>query len=250
MRRRNSLRFRKGGSRWISVILNCGYFTLVMCLCSAVGTPAVGQEVDSVRVRAQMQVEQQLMIEHIAQQVARAVLAGDDSLTVDQMVLVERVSSQLVQDMELFQAQKQQEAKVREESKELIKSIVLNVAKGIAIVIALLVLREIIGSIGKGVRAESEFSPLGVLITTRTEEKARDLGKKLVEEGLASGGTITPSVRSIYRRDDGVREAAEAMVFLKTTNAQLSDLIGRADELGEGSAPEIVAISRSMMPDC
>lgn len=235
------------GSRWMDVILNIGRIALVISLLVALGSPAAGQEVDSARVRAQIAFEQQLEIEHVAQQVARAIMEQEGSLTADQMVLVERVTSQLVQDMKLFQAQQQQEAKVNAEREELIKSIVLHVAKGIAIIIALLVLRAIIGAIGKGVRSESADTPMGVLIATRTEEKARDLGKKLVEEGLASGGTITPSIRSIYRREDGVREAAEAMVFLKTTNAQLSDLIGRADELGGEGVPEIVAISRSMM---
>jgi|GEM_PF-4371300 len=220
---------------------------LVLFLLVIMSASTMGQEVDSVRIRAQMQVEQQLMVEHVVQQVARALLAEEDSLTADQMALVERVSSQLVQEIEHFETH---EKRQKEERDELITSIVLNVAKGIAIVIALLVLRAVIGAIGRGVRAESGDTLMAVLVTTRTEEEAHNLGKKLVEEGLASGGTITPSIHSIYRQEDGVREAAEAMVFLKTTNAQLSDLIGRADELGGESVPEIVAISRSMMPGC
>ena len=53
-----------------------------------------------------------------------------------------------------------EEAKKRksEEREQLITSIVLNVAKGVAIVIALLVLRAIIGAIGRGVAREEEIA--------------------------------------------------------------------------------------------
>ena len=124
----------------------------------------------------------------------------------------------------------------------------LNVAKVIAIIIALLVLRAIIGAIGRGVtRKKNKAAPLGVLITARTEKKAREIGNKLVEEDLATSGTVTPSVQSIYRRQDGVKEASEAMVLLKTAYAELPDLIVRVEELGGENIPEIISLSRSIV---
>ena len=51
-----------------------------------------------------------------------------------------------------------EEKKQAEERDELITSIVLNVGKGIAIIIALLVLRAIIGAIGRGVAREEEIA--------------------------------------------------------------------------------------------
>ncbi len=201
--------------------------------------PAGGQERDG--VQAQVQIEQ---VEAIARHVARAVLTTGDSLTAEQEALVKRLTLQLAADVAFLEDQKQRAEKVREERNEAIRNTASYIAKGIAILIALLVLWSILRAIGKGVRAESGDAPLGVLIATRTEAQARKFGTTLVEENLATGGTVAPSIRSIYRREDGIREASEAMVFLKTTHAQLRDLIGRADELGGGKTLELVAISR------
>lgn len=64
----------------------------------------------------------------------------------------------------------------QEERNELIMSIVLNVAKGIAIVIALLVLRAIIGAIGRGVAREEEIA-----MEAQRELAADDAGEELPE---------------------------------------------------------------------
>ena len=124
--------------------------------------------------------------------------------------------------------------RVRRERDASIRNIASQVAKGIAVLIALLILWAIFRVIRRGVGAEQGDDPLGVLIAMRTEARAQELGKTLVEENLAMGGTVAPSIRSIYRREDGVREAAEAMVFLKTTRAQLSHLIGPSRGIGWG----------------
>lgn len=181
-------------------------------------------------------------LESIARHVARAVLAEGDSLTAEQVAWVERVTAQLAEDAAFLDEQKQRLEDVRRERDASIRNIASQVAKGIAVLIALLVLWAIFRVIRRGIRAEQGDDPLGVLIAMRTEAQAQRLGKTLVEENLATGGTVAPSIRSIYRREDGVREAAEAMVFLKTTRAQLSHLIGRAEELGRGKTPELVVI--------
>ena len=181
-------------------------------------------------------------LESIARHVARAVLAEGDSLTAEQVAWVERMTAQLAEDVVFLNEQKQRLEEVRMERDAAIRNIASQVAKGIAVLIALLVLWGIFRVIRRGVGAESGEDPLGVLIATRTEARAQRLGKALVEENLAMGGTVAPSIRSIYRREDGVREAAEAMVFLKTTRAHLSDLMDRVEELGGGKTPELVVI--------
>ena len=181
-------------------------------------------------------------LESIARHVAQAILAEGDSLTSEQVAWVERMTAQLAEDVVFLDEQKQRLEEVRRERDESIRNIASQVAKGIAVLIALLVLWAIFRVIRRGVGAEQGDDPLGVLIAMRTETRAQKLGKALVEENLATGGTVAPSIRSIYRREDGVREAAEAMVFLKTTRAQLGGLIGRAEELSGGKTPEIVVI--------
>ena len=59
-----------------------------------------------------------------------------------------------IQDLRVVAEQKRQKV----ERDELVTSIVLNVAKGIAIIVALLVLRAIIGAIGRGVAREEEIA--------------------------------------------------------------------------------------------
>ena len=181
-------------------------------------------------------------LESIARHVAQAVLAEGDSLTAEQVAWVERMTVQLAEDAAFLDEQKQRLEEVRMERDASIRNIASQVAKGIGVLIALLVLWAIFRVFRKGLRAEQGDDPLGVLIAMRTEARAQKLGEALVEENLATGGTVAPSIRSIYRREDGVREAAEAMVFLKTTRAQLSDLMDRAEELGGGKTPELVVI--------
>ncbi|MYC14757.1 MAG: divalent-cation tolerance protein CutA [Gemmatimonadetes bacterium] len=181
-------------------------------------------------------------LESIARHVAQAVLAEGDSLTAEQVAWVERMTAQLAEDVVFLDEQKQRLEEMRRERDASIRNIANQIAKGIGVLIALLVLWAIFRVFRRGLRAESGDDPLGVLIAMRTEARAQKLGEMLVKENLATGGTVAPSVRSIYRREDGVREAAEAMVFLKTTRAQLSSLMDRAEELGGGKTPELVVI--------
>lgn len=181
-------------------------------------------------------------LESIARHVARAVLAEGDSLTAEQVAWVERMTAQLAEDVVFLDEQKQRLEEMRRERDASIRNIASQIAKGIGVLIALLVLWAIFRVFRRGLRAESGDDPLGVLIAMRTEAQAQKLGEVLVKENLATGGTVAPSVRSIYRREDGVREAAEAMVFLKTTRAQSSNLMDRAEELGGGKTPELVVI--------
>ena len=66
--------------------------------------------------------------------------------------------------------------KADEETKELIMTIVFQVAKGIAIVVALLILRAIIGAIGRGVAREEEIA-----MEAQRELEEDDAGEELPE---------------------------------------------------------------------
>lgn len=187
-------------------------------------------------------------ITRIVRHVATGIIAPDqETLTSDQEALITKISQQLIQDAELVQAEKSQVTNKREERKELITTIVLNVAKGIAAIIALLVLRQIIKSMGRGAVVESPDTPLGIIITTRTADQAHTLGIKIIDQELATGGTVTPTIQSFYRTDNKAYAAPEAMLMLKTTNANLADIIAQT-EANNTSAPEIIALSRSIIP--
>lgn len=195
----------------------------------AIGIPATG--------RAQVKVEQ---VEGLVRHVAQAVLTEGDSLTAEQVALVERLTVQLAGDVAFLEAQKQRAEELRQKRNETLGNIASSIAIGIAILVALIASRSAIRALDRG--GKSADAPLGVLIATRTEAQARQLGQLLIAEHLATAGTVAPSTRSIYRRGDDVREASEAMVLLKTTQAQLGDLIARADEWAGGKTTELVAI--------
>ena len=224
-----------------------GFVTLLIVLWCVV--PVRAQEdtrVDRSEVEAVARAEQVGQVARIAQYVAQGVLDSTGTMTPEKEALIIRVTQQLIQDTDLMRAEQQRYRSKQEERRELIQKIVLNGAKGLAIVVALLVLRAIVRSIGRSVADRGPDRPMGVLITTRTEDEALTLSRTLVDESLASGGTVTSSVQSIYQVEEGVRAVPEALVMVKTTNGQLSDLVKRAEELS-GGVPEIVALPRSIV---
>lgn len=197
--------------------------------------------------------EQRLPEEHVAtitrivRHVTSSITAPDqDMLTPEQEKLITQISQQLIQDAALYQAEQIQTENNRQERKDLLKTIVLNVSKGIAIIIALLVLRQIIKSIGRGTATESPDTPLSVIITTRTPDQAIALGKNILDQNLATGGAMTPTIQSFYRQDNKAYITQEAMLILKTTNENLQEIIVQTENDSTG-APEIIAIPRSII---
>lgn len=114
------------------------------------------------------------------------------------------------------------------------QAIVLNVAKGVAIIFALLVLRAIIGAMGTGI--------VCVLVNTGSEEEAVRIGQTLVEERLAGAANVTQPIRSFYRWQGKVEDRPEALLILKTTSARLKVLIHRVAELHSYQVPSILAL--------
>lgn len=187
-------------------------------------------------------------ITRIVRHVTKGIVGpNQETLTPEQEALITQISQQLIQEANLIQAEQNQINHTRQENKDLIKTIVLNVSKGLAIIIALLVLRAIIKAIGRGSKLESPDTPIGVMITTSTAEQAQVLGKQILDQNLATGGTITPTLQSLYRKNDKAYATPEAMLMLKTTNQHLSDIITQTEQ-SDISAPEIIALSRSIIP--
>jgi len=156
--------------------------------------------------------------------------------------LVERVARGLATDLSVVQNALDRRRQERGRRKDLITSIVLNVAKGIAVVIALLVLRAIVGAIGAGVAAENKGGPVGVFVNTDSEGQAEEIGRALVGEALASSASITPQVRSFSRHEDGARETSGALLVLRAVTEELSAVIARVEQLHPKDVPEIIAL--------
>lgn len=83
---------------------------------------------------------------------------------------------------------------------------------------------------------------LVVLTTLGTEADARALVTALVEQRLIACGTVFPAVRSIYRWEGKVTEAAEVVVLLKTTAARWDALRSSVERLHPYEVPELLAL--------
>ena len=81
-----------------------------------------------------------------------------------------------------------------------------------------------------------------VIATFADEESARRICREVVIEHLAACANVLPAIHSIYRWQDKVEEAAETMVFFKTTAARLSELQAKVKSLHSYDVPEIVAV--------
>lgn len=115
------------------------------------------------------------------------------------------------------------------------QEVVINVAKGVAIVVALLVLRAIIGAIARS-------GIVCVLVNTGSEEEAVRIGQALVEERLVAAVNITQPIRSFYRWQGKVEDRPEILMVLKTTRRCLKRLTRRVAELHSYQVPCIVAL--------
>jgi periplasmic divalent cation tolerance protein len=81
-----------------------------------------------------------------------------------------------------------------------------------------------------------------VEITAPSPEEAYRIGRALVEEGLASCANLAGPVRSIYRWQGRVDEAAETMLWVKTTWDALAALVDRIRALHSYECPCVIAL--------
>ena len=80
-----------------------------------------------------------------------------------------------------------------------------------------------------------------VYIPCPDESCARDIGRKMVEQGLAACANIIPKMTSIYRWQGKLEEEREALLLIKTVEANLKDLQERVIKLHPYRLPAIVA---------
>jgi periplasmic divalent cation tolerance protein len=73
-------------------------------------------------------------------------------------------------------------------------------------------------------------------------ETARRIAGQLVTENLAACANIVPAIESIYRWQDKIENAQEALVFFKTTAARYAAFQDRLKSLHPYEVPEIICL--------
>jgi uncharacterized protein involved in tolerance to divalent cations len=201
------------------------------------------------------QAEERLLRKHgqtvatIVREVTRGVresISGDEPL-VAQEALIARVARRLAEDQAVYSATAERTRHKKEERDRLITSIVINLAKAIAIVIAILVLRRILGAIQRGMRDRDE--PFGVFVATPSEDEAERIGRVVVGEALAVSARVLAGVQSIYRSGDRVIEASRSLLIVKTIRSHVPRLIGRVSEVHAEDSPEVIAVPAFRIDD-
>jgi periplasmic divalent cation tolerance protein len=81
-----------------------------------------------------------------------------------------------------------------------------------------------------------------VLVTAPDLAAAGDIGRRLVEEGLAACVNVVPGVRSIYRWQGELHDDPEVMLIVKTRAALLDAVAARVRALHPYELPEVVAL--------
>lgn len=82
-----------------------------------------------------------------------------------------------------------------------------------------------------------------VLVTGPDAPTLERLGRTVVEEGLAACVNVLPGVRSVFRWQDRLEEADEALAILKSTASRLGALETRLRELHPYEEPEFLALA-------
>lgn len=80
-------------------------------------------------------------------------------------------------------------------------------------------------------------------VCTAPESVTENLVRTLVEERLVACGNILPAVRSIYRWQGAVEEAAEALIIFKTTMEAWPRLKERLAQLHPYDVPELLLLA-------
>ena len=81
-----------------------------------------------------------------------------------------------------------------------------------------------------------------VLVTAGSSEEAARIGQTLVAERLAACANVVGPIRSIYRWQGAVEDAAEHLLLLKARARDLTVLGERVRALHSYEVPEVVAL--------
>ena len=82
-----------------------------------------------------------------------------------------------------------------------------------------------------------------VLITASSDAEAGKLARMMVESELAACVNLVPGVRSIYRWQGKVEEAAEVLLIAKTVKTRVKELVRAVKKAHSASVPEVIALA-------
>jgi periplasmic divalent cation tolerance protein len=81
-----------------------------------------------------------------------------------------------------------------------------------------------------------------VFVTAPTADKAAEIARTLVEEGLAACGNVVPGLRSIYRWEGKVHDEPEALLILKSRAPLFEALRERVVAVHPYQCPEVLRL--------
>ena len=81
-----------------------------------------------------------------------------------------------------------------------------------------------------------------VLVTAPDAETAARIARTLVDERLIACANLVPGIRSIYRWEGEVSDAAEVLLVLKTRASRCAAVAARVKDLHPYALPEVVAL--------
>lgn len=81
-----------------------------------------------------------------------------------------------------------------------------------------------------------------VLVTAGTADEAATIGRTVVEERLVACANVIGPIRSIYRWQGAVEDAAEHLLLLKARAADVPALERRVRALHSYDVPELLAL--------
>jgi periplasmic divalent cation tolerance protein len=84
--------------------------------------------------------------------------------------------------------------------------------------------------------------PMVVLCSCSDAQAARGIANALVEQRLAACVSILPAVESVYRWQEKIENANEALLLIKTTSERFPALREKILELHSYDTPEIIAL--------
>lgn len=86
------------------------------------------------------------------------------------------------------------------------------------------------------------MSVIVVFSTFPSEDKAAEIARTLVTEGLVACANLVPPVRSIYRWQGEVCDERETLAMMKTTRERFEALRARLVALHPYEVPEVIAL--------
>ncbi len=81
-----------------------------------------------------------------------------------------------------------------------------------------------------------------VFVTTGSEQEAKSLARKLVEQRLVACANIFPTIQSIFQWEGQVTEEQESLLMLKTTSSTFEQVESVIKTHHSYEVPEIIAL--------